>query len=633
MSARDALRRHKTAIQASLCGDYRLILNKVLEKDLITAREYTNLKSINQVDVEGHVVELVDKLMNKSEDTCQQFLNLLQTDEDIGTTYPELRSMQLSDARPLPEPVQECALDLLSPESKRPRKEDHYRMDSQPVGLCVIINNENFVNGEVRRGTNKDAQCLAEVFSWLRFRVLMCKDQTQDQMERTLDCFASLSDHSQPQEFDVKEWLGAGFGDPQQAPRHGDAFICCILSHGARGVVFGTDWKPLAINQITRTFKTTDQSALVGKPKVFLIQACQGGTLQRGVFLKDLESDDAFIPEAADILVAIATVKDHASVRHRIDGTWFVQSAYLPNMTDVPQEDETSAGAVAGIGGPGPGEDPKASDEAIAFMSSIEPAGMLKCVFPDSLVTASECGRELGKFSVTVEFACRLQQPCILLHAQSQGVIDDAPCGTTVTAYLSTNLEVLEEDYREYVKLEGHGLEKRCHMVQHKGKLVINKVTTVGESELGLKQLDVGGETVEVFGMERTVHSVEDSPTTWQCYFLDDGHLASRVQVGSPVTMRLLRLPSQPEQGFEKIPLVWEDDMQMHSQFLDRKDELKADHTSYLKQNPDIRALISDFLQFLLLRKPDDVFQFARDYFLPFASHRPPESTLKASSL
>ena len=44
-----------------------------------------------------------------------------------------------------------------------------------------------------------------------------------------------------------------------------------------------------------------------------------------------------------------------------------------------------------------------------------------------------------------------------------------------------------------------------------------------GQSELGLKQLDVGGETVEVFGVERIVHSVEDSPTTWQCYFLADG--------------------------------------------------------------------------------------------------------------
>lgn len=63
------------------------------------------------------------------------------------------------------------------------------------------------------------------------------------------------------------------------------------------------------------------------------------------------------------------------------------------------------------------------------------------------------------------------------------------------------------------------------------------------------------------------------------------------------------------------------------------QEELKADHASYLRQNPEIRALISDFLQFLLLRKPDDVFQFAREYFLPFASRRPPEPSLKAPSL
>lgn len=84
-------------------------------------------------------------------------------------------------------------------------------------------------------------------------------------------------------------------------------------------------------------------------------------------------------------------------------------------------------------------------------------------------------------------------------------------------------------------------------------------------------------------------------------------HLASRVQVGSPVTMRLLQLPSHLEisnhsqthkitvfimkqsqlcciscecvsvclrvcvLGFESPPLVWEEDMQMRSKFLDRK--------------------------------------------------------------
>lgn len=44
-----------------------------------------------------------------------------------------------------------------------------------------------------------------------------------------------------------------------------------------------------------------------------------------------------------------------------------------------------------------------------------------------------------------------------------------------------------------------------------------------GQSELGLKQLEVGDEMVEVFGVQRIVHSVEDSPTTWQCYFLPNG--------------------------------------------------------------------------------------------------------------
>ncbi|XP_019715237.1 ciliogenesis-associated TTC17-interacting protein-like [Hippocampus comes] len=102
------------------------------------------------------------------------------------------------------------------------------------------------------------------------------------------------------------------------------------------------------------------------------------------------------------------------------------------------------------------------------------------------------------------------------------------------------------------------------------------------------------------------------------CFFR---HLASRLQVGSPVTMRLLQLPSQKEEAYDKIPLVWEEDIQMRSKFLDRKEELKADHASYLRAHPEIRALISDFLQFLLLKKPNDVFQFAREYFLPFTSN------------
>lgn len=72
-------------------------------------------------------------------------------------------------------------------------------------------------------------------------------------------------------------------------------------------------------------------------------------------------------------------------------------------------------------------------------LSLSEPAELQRCVFADSLVTVSEGGRALGNFTFTVEFARKDQQPCMLLHAQSQGTIDQCPCGTTVTGKGKTN--------------------------------------------------------------------------------------------------------------------------------------------------------------------------------------------------
>ncbi|XP_031597260.2 caspase-8-like isoform X1 [Oreochromis aureus] len=106
MSAKATVRRNKTAIQRILSGDHRLILNKVYEKELINQREYNSLKSINREDAEGHVIELVDKIMNKGDDTCGAFLNLLQTDEDIKSTFPELKDLQLNEALFVPRPVE-----------------------------------------------------------------------------------------------------------------------------------------------------------------------------------------------------------------------------------------------------------------------------------------------------------------------------------------------------------------------------------------------------------------------------------------------------------------------------------------------------------------------------------------------
>ncbi|XP_043381355.1 ciliogenesis-associated TTC17-interacting protein isoform X4 [Chelonia mydas] len=265
------------------------------------------------------------------------------------------------------------------------------------------------------------------------------------------------------------------------------------------------------------------------------------------------------------------------------------------------------------------------------------------CLFAESLVMVSESGQPLGQFSVSVQPACYEEQggqeeDCFLVRATSQSTINEVPCGSAITAYISKRLETLEQHQHEYVKFRAHPLDRKTHVVKRGGRLVVTKIIEEGETAMGFQKQLVGMTEVEVFGIERAVCPDEGIPMTWQFYFLSDGHLARRVQVGSPATMLLQQLPVlidvdevEPRPVFEKKSLDWEEDVQLYSQFLDRKEELQAGHTSYARRHPELRALLADFLQLLLLRKPDDVLTFAAEFFAPFATQRPPGSAFQAS--
>ncbi|KAK4817603.1 hypothetical protein QYF61_020269 [Mycteria americana] len=54
------------------------------------------------------------------------------------------------------------------------------------------------------------------------------------------------------------------------------------------------------------------------------------------------------------------------------------------------------------------------------------------------------------------------------------------------------------------------------------------------------------------------------------------------------------------------------------------QEELQASHAAYVQQHPELRALLADFLQALLLRQPHDPTSFAAQFFAPFACQRPP---------
>ncbi|KAJ1635162.1 hypothetical protein T492DRAFT_968641 [Pavlovales sp. CCMP2436] len=48
---------------------------------------------------------------------------------------------------------------------------------------------------------------------------------------------------------------------------------------------------------------------------------------------------------------------------------------------------------------------------------------------------------------------------------------------------------------------------------------------------------------------------------------------------------------------------------------LERKAELKAEHEAYLRAHPEVPRLLNDFVSSCLVQQPNDVFEFAREYF------------------
>ncbi|XP_038045075.1 caspase-3-like [Patiria miniata] len=154
-----------------------------------------------------------------------------------------------------------------------------YRMDRDPRGLCMIINNVKFEGStEDRIGSDRDAVKLAGLFQKLHFEVDMEKNLTASAM---LDLFKRVS------QLDHTDY---------------DCFACCILTHGALGLVSGTDNETLTIQEILELFKGNSCPSLNTKPKMFFIQvccvsvilspACRGDAEQEGVEVVDLQEID-----------------------------------------------------------------------------------------------------------------------------------------------------------------------------------------------------------------------------------------------------------------------------------------------------------------------------------------------------
>uniref|UniRef100_A0A2K6FZG8 Caspase 10 n=1 Tax=Propithecus coquereli TaxID=379532 RepID=A0A2K6FZG8_PROCO len=260
-----------------------------IDEDNLTSLEYLCGKT---------VPKLVEKIEKYKREKAAQLATLPVDKETESLHQGEEELFSRSDTTKFLRALQEVAV---------------YRMHGKHRGHCVIVNNHRFTSTSLpdRPGTHKDAESLKRVFQWLGFTVHTHVDVTKGRMDEVLQEQKSHPGHAD-----------------------GDCFVFCVLTHGKDRMVYSSDGVPIPIGEILSHFTAQQCPGLVGKPKLFFIQACQGEAIQPSVPIEAdaLNPEDTFppleyrIPITVDFLLGLSTVPGYLSFRHMEEGSWYIQS-------------------------------------------------------------------------------------------------------------------------------------------------------------------------------------------------------------------------------------------------------------------------------------------------------------------
>ena len=158
-----------------------------------------------------------------------------------------------------------------------------------------------------RTGSNDDVANLTNLFDDLGFRSRTCDNLTSSEMLKLL---------GETSEKDFSRY---------------DCFVCVILSHGSKDGIYGTDDQIIKLEAITSLFRRDECPSLIGKPKMFLIQACRGNRQDRVAVESDSDPivfSNPSLPADADFLICFASAPGHQSYRQRFCGSWFISAVF-----------------------------------------------------------------------------------------------------------------------------------------------------------------------------------------------------------------------------------------------------------------------------------------------------------------
>ena len=187
----------------------------------------------------------------------------------------------------------------------------YYPMKSKTHGVALIINNRDFTDAtrhKSREGTDRDEYNLIETWRYLGYQVEVCRDITKSEFTKifyNIDLF-------------LKKVCSKSHTKVEN-----DSFVCCILSHGDKFCIYSSDSKEVTIQYMECGLGESE--TLNSKPKIFFIQACQGGGLGTKPVQSKLQADgESQTSRRADVYISYATVPGDMCYRDIEKGSWFI---------------------------------------------------------------------------------------------------------------------------------------------------------------------------------------------------------------------------------------------------------------------------------------------------------------------
>ncbi|XP_047189756.1 caspase-6 isoform X2 [Scophthalmus maximus] len=193
---------------------------------------------------------------------------------------------------------------------------EEYKMNNKRRGLALIFNQERFfwrLGLNDRHGTNADRYNLEKRLNDRGFEVKSYDNYKEDEVLGI-----------------IRDAAGADHSDA-------DCFLLVFLSHGENDHVYTYDGK-ISVQDITSMFKGDKCRSLVGKPKIFVLQACRGDkhddpvtpcdAVDSGLKTNEVVVDASAVytlPAGADFIMCHSVAEGYFSHRHTYDGSWYIQ--------------------------------------------------------------------------------------------------------------------------------------------------------------------------------------------------------------------------------------------------------------------------------------------------------------------